>query len=158
MMARKIYSGVVALVLFHLVGPAEQAAAQAEVEVRGGNQTLNITTGSAGSEPIAVVNSLSTLRYRRPSVVSKITVQTSCPSQAFSLSIVATGVVQGVAAPAVDLVDNMAATNCITSIPTSGFGIVTVTLLYTATATFAQGNSTDQGDDVHTVTYTILAQ
>jgi hypothetical protein len=52
----------------------------------------------------------------------------------------------------------MLATNLITNIPAGFFNFATATLNYQASATFAQGNSAELGDDVHTVTYTITAQ
>lgn len=128
------------------------------IDVRGGNQTLNITTGSPGSEPLPVVNTASTLRYRRQAAISKITVRTTCPSQSFTLEVLATGVTRGVAAPEVTLVNGMLDTDFITNIPNVGFTVTTITLRYTASATFAQGNSAEQGNDVHTVTYTLLVQ
>jgi hypothetical protein len=129
------------------------------IDVRLGNPTLNITTGAAGSEPIPVVNTATRLRYWRQAAISKITVRTTCPGQSFTLKVVATGVTRGVAAPEVTLVNGMLDTDFITNIPRTGVWIyVTVTLRYTASATFAQGNSTEQGNDVHTVTYTIQVQ
>jgi hypothetical protein len=128
------------------------------IDVRGGNPTLNITTGSPGSEPIPVVNTATTIRYRRQAAVSKITVRTTCPGQSFTLKVLATGVTRGVAAPEVTLVNGMLDTDFITNIPDAGFTVTTITLRYTASATFAQGNSAEQGNDVHTVTYTIQVQ
>jgi hypothetical protein len=133
--------------------------AQGAISVRGGNQTLNITTGMAGSEPIPVVNTGSTIRYRAQAKISKITVRTVCVGQHFTLKVLATGVTQGVPAPEVTLSSGMVDTDFITNIPTNAtFNQTNVTLQYTASATFAQGNSADLGNDVHTVTYTILAQ
>ncbi len=129
------------------------------IDVRLGNPTLNITTGAAGSEPIPVVNTATRLRYWRQAAISKITVRTTCPGQSFTLKVVATGVTRGVAAPEVTLVNGMLGTDFITNIPrTGGWTSTTPTLRYTASATFAQGNSAEQGNDVHTVTYTIQVQ
>ncbi|MEX0737409.1 MAG: hypothetical protein WD182_08215 [Bacteroidota bacterium] len=156
-MLRNSIAGIASLGLLLLLGATENVVAQ-QIEVFGGNQTLVINTGAAGSEPVPVVNTANTLQYRRQGVISKITVRTACPTQAFNLSVVATGVVRGIAAPTVDLVNGMAATDFITSIPNFGFFSTTVTLQYTASATFAQGRRNEEGNDVHTVTYTILAQ
>lgn len=129
------------------------------IRVTGGNKTLFITTGSPGGEPISVTSSTNTLRYRRQVLPSKITVSTSCPGQSFNLQVVAVSVTDGVAAPAVSLTDGMASMDFITGIPaTPPITFRTCTLQYTASATFSQGNSLEQGNDVHTVTYTILAQ
>ena len=144
-------------VLAVVVWVAAEAKAQ-DISVRGGNPTLNITTGSPGSEPIPVVNTATTIRYKKQPAVSKITVGTTCPGQSFTLKVLATGVTDGVAAPEVTLVNGMLATDFIRNIPTSGFAVTTITLQYTASATFAQGNSAEQGNDVHTVTYTIQVQ
>jgi hypothetical protein len=129
-----------------------------EISTLGGNPTLNITTGTAGSEPIPVVNTSVTLSYNKQKAVSKITVQTSCIGQRFTLKVLATGVSGGVAAPEVTLINGMPATDFIRDIATTGPKNRSATLQYTASATFSQGNSADLGNDVHTVTYTILAQ
>ncbi len=143
------------VLLLAIVCSAAEMKAQ-PIDVRGGNQTLNITTGSPGSEPLPVVNTASTLRYRRQAAISKITVRTTCPSQSFTLKVLGTGVTRGVAAPEVTLVNGMLDTDFVTNIPNAGFTVTTITLRYTASATFAQGNSAEQGNDVHTVTYTLL--
>lgn len=129
-----------------------------EISLAGGNPTIAITTGSPGVEPLPVVNTSTTLQYRRQSVISKITIKTVCPGQRFNLAALATSVTKGVAAPEVTLTNGMLDTDFITSIPRTGAVNATATIRYTASATFAQGNSTELGDDVHTVTYTILAQ
>jgi hypothetical protein len=66
-----------------------------------------------------------------------------------------------VAAPEVDLVDGMLAVDFITNIRNQrppNWTSDTITLRYTASATFAQGNSAEMGNDVHTVTYTLQVQ
>jgi hypothetical protein len=128
------------------------------IRLNGGNQTVTITTGIAGGQPLSVANSVCSLRYKRQAAISKITVATSCAGQSFNLSVVATSATQGVAAPQVSLVSGNPALNFITSIPASGFTNATCTLQYTASATFSQGNSSEVGSDVHTVTYTLQAQ
>jgi len=137
---------------------AEQTIAQPQITVSG-NITMSITTGVAGGLPTPAVNTTITLSYRRQNAISKITVGTSCPGQSFTLKVLATSVTDGTGAPEVNLVNGMPATDFITNIPVKvNPGAKTCTLQYTASATFAQGNSTEDGDDVHTVTYTILAQ
>ena len=128
------------------------------IQVRNGNQTLNIVAGTAGGTMTSVVNTNGGLRYWRKAAIAKVTVRTSCPGQSFSLAVVATGVTRGVAAPQVNLVDGMLAVDFITDIPNAGFTSTTPTLRYTASATFAQGNSAEMGNDVHTVTYTLQVQ
>lgn len=129
-----------------------------EIAVNGGNQTMTITTGSPGAEPLPVVNTSTTLSYKRQSVVAKITVGTNCPGQSFTLKVVAVSPTKGVAAPGVTLTNGMPAADFITDIPRTGVLNATCTLQYTASALFSQGNSLEEGNDVHTVTYTILAQ
>lgn len=125
----------------------------------GANVTITLTTGVPGGTMTSVVNAARTLTYRRQVAISKITVSTSCPGQSFTLKVLATGVPDGIAAPEVDLVNGMPATDFIVSIPARPPNTArTCNLRYTALATFAQGNSTEDGNDVHTVTYTILAQ
>jgi hypothetical protein len=126
---------------------------QAQFSVRGGNQTISVTTAVAGSEPTPVVNTSSSLRYSAQANITRITVQTTCPNQNYTLTVVATGVTRGVAAPAVTLIDGAPASNLITNIPKAWGGNATVTLQYTCTALFSQGS----GSDVHTVKYTLIA-
>lgn len=128
------------------------------LRVQGGNITMTVTTGVAGGQPASVTNTATSLRYRRQAAITKITVQTTCAGQRFNLSVVATAATGGTAQPAVNLVNGMAAVDFITNIPTSGALNKTATLSYTASSTFAQGNSTELGNDVHTVRYTLLNQ
>jgi hypothetical protein len=128
------------------------------IRVLGGNQTMTITTGFADNEPISVTNVSCRLRYRKQSKISKITVVTSCPGQSFDLSVLAANVAQGVAAPEVTLDNGNPAMDLITNIPRTGFTNATCTLQFTAAATFEEGNSVEEGDDVHLITYTIQAQ
>jgi len=154
----KTLAGAFAL-LGVLVLAVPVAMAQTGTITISGNSTINITTGAAGGQPVPVSNTSTTLKYWRKAAIAKVTVQTSCPTQAFNLQVVATGVTHGVAAPAVSLTNGMAAVDFITSIPSAaGWTSATITLQYTASATFAQGNSAELGNDVHTVTYTLQVQ
>ncbi|HUI63896.1 MAG TPA: hypothetical protein VL126_03565 [Bacteroidota bacterium] len=130
----------------------------AQVTMRGGNPSISITTGAAGGQPVSVISTSSSIRWAKKTVISKITVSTSCPGQRFSLKVLAINLSSGVAAPAVTLTNGMLASDFLTSIPANDASSRTCTLQYTASATFAQGNSTELGNDVHTVTYTMLAQ
>ncbi len=136
---------------------ARPAEAQA-LRVNGGSITLTMTTGVAGATLVDVQNTTCTLRYRRQSRISKITVSTSCPGQKFALRVLATNVSDGVAAPEVTLQDGNPSIDLVTSIPTSGFRNGNCTLRYTVSATFEDGNSTELGNDVHSVSYTLQAQ
>jgi len=142
---------------FLLVGPVQSLFAQ----ISGGDQLMTVTTAVIGSEPVAVTNTLTTLTYSRVSgQLSKITVTTVCLGQHFTLRVLATGTLtNGTAAPQVTLTNGMAATDFIRDILKTGQkDNNTATLQYTASSTFAQGNSAELGDDVHTVSYTIVAQ
>ena len=120
---------------------------------------MTVTTGVAGGQPLAVTNSSITLRYALQNRITKITVRTNCPGQSFNLAVVATSVPQGTAAPQVNLTNGMLDTDLIVSIPPKPPNTnQTATLLYTASSTFAQGNSAELGNDVHTVTYTLIDQ
>ena len=91
-------------------------------------------------------------------MITKITVSTSCPGQRFTLTVLATNLTYGVAAPQVTLFNGMPATNFVLNIPTGNPVHKTCTHQYTASATFAQGNSAELGNDVHAITYTLVAQ
>jgi hypothetical protein len=125
-----------------------------------GNPTLAITTGIPGGEPLPIQDASSRLRFRRQTVITKITVTTSCLNQHFTLSVFATGLTHGSAAPEVMLTNAMPETDFVTDIParTGGSPQGECTLRYTASATFAQGNSIELGADIHTVRYTLIAQ
>ena len=133
------------------------SSAFAQLSVRGGNPTLTITTAAPGSQPTAVTDVTTQLRYREQGVITKITVSTSCPGQKFTLKALAVSPQRGVPAPEVTLVDGMPPADFIQDIPT-GNRNRTSTVQYTASATFAEGNSGEVFPDVHTVTYTLVAQ
>lgn len=158
---RRSYSSKVFFILGSVFGGMILASSclQAQVISITGNQTLTVTSAVIGSEPTAVVNSASTLSYKRRTVITKITVGTSCPGQSFTLKVLAVSPTAGTAAPEVTLTDGMVAVNFIINIPSGSTGAWrTATLRYTASATFAQGNSAEMGNDVHSITYTLAAQ
>jgi hypothetical protein len=127
------------------------------LSIIGGNQTMTVTTATVGSQPTAVNNTNVRLRVREQAAISKVTAQTSCPGQSFNLRVVVTSSPVGTIAPAVNLVNGMPATDILTSIPV-GTRLRTVRIQYTASATFDQGTTADMGADVHTITYTLVAQ
>jgi hypothetical protein len=131
---------------------------RAQISVQGGNPLMSVTTGTAGAQPVSVTNAATSLRWRKQNVITKITVSTSCPGQRFTLTVLATNLTYGVAAPQVTLFNGMPATNFVLNIPTGNPVHKTCTLQYTASATFAQGNSAELGNDVHAITYTLVAQ
>ena len=124
------------------------------------NVALTITTGIPNGQPLPVQDAGTRLRFRRQTVDTKITVTTSCPNQHFGLSVFAAGLTHGVAAPEVTLTNGMPETDFVTDIParTGGSPQAECALRYTASATFAQGNSVELGPDIHTVRYTLIAQ
>ena len=107
---------------------------------------------------MAVTDAASSLQWMKQNVITKITVSTACPGQRFTLTVIATNLAYGVAAPQVTLYNGMLATDLVKSIPPGNPQNKTCTLQYTASSTFAQGNSTELGNDVHAVTYTLVAQ
>ena len=142
-----------------MIASATRTSAVAQpIQITGGNLSMSITTAIAGQQPTSVTNTTASLRYRRQTLPTKITVATTCPGQRFSLAVVATSATGGTPAPQVNLVNGMAATNFITGIPRTGTNIKTCILRYTASARFDQGNSAELGNDVHTVTYTLVSQ
>lgn len=131
----------------------------AQLSVGGGNISMTVSTGIAGGEPVAVTNSAISLQYRLQSKITKITVRTNCPGQRFNLAVVATSVPEGTAAPQVTLTNGMLDVDLVVSIPKRPPNTVqTAALLFTASATFAQGNSAELGNDVHAITYTLIEQ
>lgn len=125
-----------------------------------GNVTLTLSTGIPGGQPLPVQDAGARLRFRRQTVVTKITVATVCPNQHFALAVLATGLTHGVAAPEVTLIDGMPERDFVRDIPArvGGSPQAECALRYTASATYAQGNSLELGPDVHTVRYTLIAQ
>ena len=126
--------------------------------MQGGNITLTITTGIPGASLTPVIDAASKIRYRQAAVVTKMTVQTVCPGQKFGLTVEAISVGDGTPAPVVTLTNGMLPTDFITNIGAGSRKNFTTSLQYTASASFSQGNSTELGDDIHTVTYTLVAQ
>ncbi|MEX1138338.1 MAG: hypothetical protein WEB33_02345 [Bacteroidota bacterium] len=158
MKTQRVVFQVIVAYAFLLLGVAVEVAS-GQITVNGGNITLAVTTAFAGSEPMAVTNTITTVRYQKQAVVTKITVATICPGQKFNLGVSATAVGGGTPAPQVTLMNGMLATDFITGIPPRPpGGFLTASLQYVASSTFAQGNSAELGDDVHTVTYTLIAQ
>jgi len=126
--------------------------------MQGGNITLTIIAGTAGSTLTPVIDAASKIRYKQSPVTTKMTVQTVCPGQKFGLTVVAVSVGDGTPAPTVTLTNGMLPTDLITNIGIGSNKNFSTSLQYTASATFAQGNSIELGDDIHTITYTLVAQ
>jgi len=133
--------------------------AAAQLRVQGGNVTISITAGIPGPIPPSATVSTTGLRWRQETVDTKITISTICPGQKFTLRAVATGITGGgTPAPEVTLQEGMPATDFIVDIPPRKPNNGRCTVQYTAVATFEQGNSLELGDDLHTITYTLVAQ
>jgi hypothetical protein len=126
--------------------------------ITGGSVILQVSANAPAPEPITATNVATRLWWLRQNVLTKITVSTACPGQRFGLRVYATAISAGVAAPEVTLTNGMPAVNLIVNIPTGGALFGNCTLQYTAFASYSQGNSTEVGNDVHTVTYTYVAQ
>jgi hypothetical protein len=131
----------------------------------GGPLTLTISSATAGSQPNQVTDNASELTWDAEGAgTAKITVSTSCPGQSFGLYVTLTVTswgsgTTGTEQSEITLSDGMLDTDLFRDIPTTLPGRQgTGTLTYRATATVAQGNSSDNGDDYHTVTYSITAQ
>lgn len=95
--------------------------------------------------------------FKRQSVPTKVTVQTICPGQSFFLTVTAFSPTAGYVAGPISLRNGMAPTNLIVHVP-SGTRMEQARLLYVAAATEEQGNSDEEGVDVHVVTYTIVQE
>ncbi len=125
-----------------------------QLQMQGGNPTLTISTALPGGQPLPVQDGSSRVRVRRQLFTQKVTVATNCVGQKFTLRVLIFNNSVGTPAPEVTLVHNAPAVDIWRNIAW-GFGTwTTADLQYTASATFAQGT----GSDVHTVTYTVLAQ
>ncbi len=148
------------LALFLILLSAASAEAQAQtITVQGGNPIIRMTGGPPIVEPMVSSTTICTLRWKRLKDTAKIAVSTSCPGQKFTLKVFAINVEDGVAAPEVTLRDGMLAVDFVTDIVRDKNKNYSCTLRYTASATYAQGNSSELGgDDVHTVRYTLLEQ
>lgn len=143
-----------------LAGTGVSQAQTLSFSAGGGAKTLTISSAVAGNDPDDVTDDLSELTWDASGVgaTAKITVDTSAPSQSFSLY-VALELLTGSGTEQVEreLVDGMADVDVLRDIPT-GAPTGTGKLTYRAAATAAQGCSADNGTDDHTITYTILAQ
>lgn len=148
------------------IGATNSAHAQ-ELRFNSGGGPINLTILSAiaGSEPVDASDNSSEIYWDANfGVPAKMTVTTISPGQNFDLFLLLSvpdqgAAAQGVVQPEVQLIDGMLDTDLMTGIPSSlpgrqGFGI----LEYRATATVADGTSTELGDDSHIVTITLLAQ
>ncbi len=157
-----------ALLLLGSIGLAPFRSAMAQ-ELRfnsgGGPITLTIESAVAGSEPLDATDKSTEIYWDTNfGVPAKLTVTTIAPGQNFDLFLLLSVPDQGLAGqgfvqPEIQLTDGMFDTDILTAIPSTlpgrqGFGI----LEYRATATVADGNSTEHGDDSHIVTFTLLAQ
>lgn len=156
-LTRSRYLTVFALatgVLLGLRPGTARAQGANSLSIQGGALNLVISTATPGTEPAPVLDSATTLRWGRPSVIAKIAVSTSCPGQSFDLVIEAVSPTRGIATGPVPLLDLMAPTDLIVDLPTRNG---TSTLRYTASASVSQGSSADVGIDTHTITFTLIA-
>ena len=160
-----IPGSVVVLSLALFASPSQADAQQLMFTSGGGPISLVINSAIAGSEPTNVTDNSTEIFWDADfGVTTKMTVTTSCPTQAFGLYVLMTVTswasgTQGSPQAEVQLSDGMLDADIFRDIPATtpereGFA----TLTYRAASTVAQGNSTENGDDFHTVTFTIVAQ
>lgn len=127
-------------------------APSATLTVRGRNVILRPVSATAGQDPDPLVNQVTAaLKYRkgRADPPQKITVETNVGSPLFTLKIEAVNVRSGIPAGELTLVTT--AQDLITNI--SRNGSKACDLRYTLVALASDGT----GTDVHTVTYTMIA-
>ena len=153
----------VLLIFLFLVFPSATYGQSFGFSAGGGSVPLTLTTATAGAEPNSASDTSTQVTWDADfGVTSKITVSTICIDQDYSLTvellIISSGSGGNELGPIV-LIDGMAETDLLTNIPfTSPARVGTGTLTYVASATVADGNSSDNGDDIHTVTLTLTAQ
>lgn len=158
--------GLAVLLICAYAGTPQTVAAQQLIFSSGGGPlSLTVNSAVAGSEPTDATDNSNEIYWDADfGVTTKMTVTTSCPTQAFQLHILLTVTswasgTSGNPQAEVQLTDGMLDADLLTDIlSTSPERMGYATLTYRAAATAAQGNSTDHGDDYHTVTFTILAQ
>ncbi|HET6566507.1 MAG TPA: hypothetical protein VFG50_00995 [Rhodothermales bacterium] len=150
----KFYAtAVLAGALLASLAAPRRAAAQ-EVVLTGNDPVLRVQTG--GWLPVDATVETKIL-FKRQSIQTKVTVQTACPGQSFFLAVTALSPTAGYSAGPVLLRNGMAPTDLIVHVP-SGTRREQARLLYVASATDEQGNSDQEGADVHVVTYTIVQE
>ncbi len=148
------------------LGTIDTAASQTlSFSAGGGSLSLVIDTATAGSEPDDAPDSSTEMSWDADfGFLSKITVSTLCVSQDFQLFVDFTVTSGGSGTMGdeqgeIELVDGMFDADLFTNIPfSSPARIGTATLSYRASATVSDGNSAENGDDFHSITFTILAQ
>lgn len=127
-------------------------APSATLTVRGGNVILTLVSATAGQEPDPLVNQVAgALKYRKGQAdpPQKITVETNVGSPLFTLKVEAVNVRVGISTGELTLATT--AQDLITNISRSGGK--SCDLRYTLVALVSDGT----GTDVHTVTYTMMA-
>jgi hypothetical protein len=156
------------VILALLIGGAHASRADAQqlmFSSGGGPLTLSITSATAGSQPVGVSDNSTEIFWDADfGVTSKMTISTSVISQSFRLYILLTVTswasgTAGTPQPEIELIDSMLDTDILRDIPPAtpqrtGFG----TLRYRASSLVSDGNSAENGDDLHTITFTIVAQ
>lgn len=156
---RLLLLGVVALVPLHSL--MAQGGPPQSVALTGGPLTLRIDTAVPGGDLLPVTDSSTELSWSGGGgALSKITVETFCPGQSFRLYLgVQVTMGQGTMALEIELVNGMLPADLIRDIPRSGGDRDgTAMLTYRAVATVTDGSSSTEGDDLHSITYTITAQ
>jgi hypothetical protein len=128
-----------------------QVAVITSVQVTGGSVNLNISGANviAGQDQMSVSDQSTSLLWGTNSSLRKISVNTNLAAPRYTLNLLAMNPTAGTAAPEVTL--TAASRDLLLNI---GRSSGSSTLRYTGTALASQGT----GNDVHVITFTVLAQ
>ena len=139
-----------------LLCPASYAQVSLNVQIIGGPLTLTIDDAVAGGEPFPDADDTRRIEYFVDAGVidpKKITVETSCPGQRFTLRVEAQGVNGGTSAGVVTLQDSAPPQDFIRDMLPIGVN-GGANLAYSAQSLMSQGF----GEDLHLITYTLVEQ
>ncbi len=152
-----IISGIIAGFVF-LTNP--DTSYSQRLRMNGGNVTLTIGAPlAAGLDPEPAFDSRTRLRWNQlPFLQTKIIVSSQVISQSFELYVQATNIRGGFAAPEVQLTEGMLPQDFVIGISRLLRPNGSADLSYRAEAPAELGNSSANGNDVHTVIYTWTVQ
>ena len=129
----------------------------ADIAILNGDVSLNITTATAGQQPVSDMDETGQLEWTtlETDAIKKITAQTSLGAPSFELKLTAINVSSGDGTSAGEITLSTTPSNLVEDIRA---GILVTpgscTLRYRASATAGGGSGTDN----HTVTFTIMDQ
>lgn len=144
-----MFLGLISAVTVHEVSAQKNAL----YLVNFGTVNLDLSRTTAAGNLVPDEDSNTRLVWTEPSYRSKVTVSTFAPDQKFILTAEATRVKNGKSVGAVRLVDGMLDTDLIINIKKKKSGWARIS--YRAESSIQDGNSMDDGMDVHTVTFTL---